>query len=1274
MDSLNVKEKRPRVAADRNRMVSQDSLELIAPKRELNLIHNSMRFSTWLGLAILLVGAFACPVLLTAAELSGVVRAADQLVPGATVTARRGESKVTTFSDENGRYTMQLGPGVWDIEIGMFEFTPATGQVIIGGAGGDPVGVSGMVRDWVLNMPKLGDRGGPAAATPPVAQTAAAPTPASTAPPRVPGGNRAGGGRGNRGYGGGYGGAGGANGRGGGRGGTGQQQPGFQSAAVRATTEGQQAAANDLAQQADPAAQAADFGDDEAITVRGSTSGGLTQSSDDEERRLRALGGGRGGPGRPGGQPGGQQGGAVSAAQGLQGGMGLPPGMSATLTNDSLGLGGFGASAINGGFDVGAAGQGAGRGGPGGGFGGGGRGGPGGGSNGGFDASGVPGGGGGGGGGRGGGGGGLGAGGRGQNGRNGRAGRGPFNGQYASFGNRRRTPPPLQGSVALTVRNSAFNAAPYSLNGQSAQKPYSANNSLNATIGGPLHIPKMVNWQRAQFTVSFATSINRNGKNMVGSVPTPAERGGDFSQALTSNTSPAPIYDPLSASPFPNNIIPQTRFNPAAAGLIQYFPNPTYASIVQNYRFVITDPSTSHNVGVRFNAPLSNLSGNQDRLNFNFQSQQQSSDSHQLFGFLDTGETAGLSFSAGWSHSFKPRLNNNATFSVSRSRSQNSPFFAFTQNIAAQLGIAGTSQDPVNYGPPSLSFTNFSGLSDGTPNLTRNQTATFSDTFTYVMKRKHNLTFGFGYNRLQQDSQNFQNARGSFAFSGLLTSALDSAGQPVKGTGFDFADFLLGFPQSSSLRFGSSNNYFRSWSTNWFAQDDFRVNAGLTINLGLRYEYFAPYTELRGHLANLDVSPGFTAVSVVTAGQNGPYSGRLPSSIVRPSPKNFSPRFGLAWRPFKKRAVLLRAGYSIFYSGSSYAQIAGQLAAQPPFATSASLSTSVTAPLTLQDGFATSPTTPTNTYAIDPNFRIAYAQTWNITLQHTLPHGLVIDTEYIGTKGTHLGIVDNPNRSTSSITNQQLQIANATSFTYQTYGADSSFNAAQVRVTRRLSRSVSANALYTFSKSLDDASSFSGTGGTVVQYLDNRYLERGLSTLDQRHNLTTGFQLSSPVGVRGLLRNGGWKTQLLKSWNMQSNISATTGTPLTARVSGNLSNTGGLAAGGTLRAQATGLPIGVDGDSYFNTLAFTTPAAGQFGNAGRDTIPGLFRVAVNASMNRSFRFGESRRTLTFTINATNVLNHVTITSIGTTVNSTSYGLPTAASGTRGVTLSTRFSF
>ena len=1191
-----------------------------------------------------------CGPLLTAAQYNGSVRAADTFVPGATVTARQGDRKVSVFTDENGSYAMDLTPGVWDIQVEMFEFTPAKGQATIGSAA--------VTKNWVLTMPKLAQRGGT-----PAAPSAQAPQTAATPPAQVGGRGGAGAraGRGGFGVRGGQTAQGGRGGRGaaGGQGGQAQPQPGFQSAAVRPTLEGQQAAPGADSQPAPDVSRDADFGSeaDDAFLVNGSTSGGLAQSGVDEARRQQMMAG-RGGPGGPGGG-----GGGVSAAQGLQNSVGLPPGMSASLTNDSLGLGGFGADAINGGFGVGAAA--AGPGGPGGPGGRGGGLGPGGGAAG-FGGAGGGGAGGGGGGRGGGGGGGRGGGGAGGRGAAGRGGRGPFNGQFASFGNRRRNAtPPLTGSLAITVVNSAFNAAPFSLNGQAAQKPYSANNRLNANIGGPLVVPKILNWPRAQFTVTFATAIVRNGRSMLGSVPTLAEIGGDFSQIANV------IYDPTNGAPFPNNKISPLRFNSASAGLLQYFPNPLYPGIVQNYRFVITDPSNNHTVGIVFNAPLNN----KDRLNFNVQTQGQSANSHQLFGFLDTSTGSGLSSRTGWSHSFKPRFNNSATFSLSRNIGENAPFFAFQRNIAAQLGIVGPYQDPLNYGPPSLSFTNFSGLSDGAPSLNRNQTAAFSDSVTYVARRKHNLTFGYTYNRLQQNGENFQNARGSFSFSGLLTSALDAKGQPVKGTGYDFADFLLGLPQTSSLRFSSSNNYFRSWSTSAYAQDDFRVSAGLTINVGLRYEYFAPYTELRGHLANLDVSPGFTAVAVVKSGQNGPYSGNLPSSIVRPTPRDFSPRLGIAWRPSPKRNTVIRGGYSIFYSGSSYAQIASQMAAQPPFATTASFTTTTAAPLTLQNGFSGSPsTTVTNTYAIDPNFRIAYAQTWNFTIQNTLPHGLVVDTEYIGTKGTHLGIVENPNRSAGTVSQQQLTIGNATSFTYQTYGANSIFNSGQVRLTRRLSRSVSASALYSFSKSIDDASSFNGTGGTVVQFLNNRSLERGLSTFDQRHNLSTTFQLSSPVGVRGFLRNGGWKATLLKSWNLRGTFSATTGTPLTAHVAGNLSNTGGLAGAGSLRAEATGLPIAGIGGAYFNTLAFTTPPAGEFGNAGRTTIPGLFRTAVNASMNRSFRFGETRRNLTFSINANNVFNHVTITSIGTTVNAANYGLPTAASGTRSVTLNMRFSF
>jgi hypothetical protein len=1142
---------------------------------------------------------------LYAVQYSGSVRAADQYVPGATVTATRGSDKITAFTDENGRYSMELAPGVWDIVVEMFEFTPAHAHITAES--------ESLHKEWTLEMPRAGERPGAAAVVKAI-------PPAATARNNRPQFRS-----------------------GGGRGGPGQSGPGrgpdrgFQSAAVRAAAPATNGQPSAVAETLD-AAPAVDAGDDEAFLVNGSTSGGLAAASDDESRRQRQAGGGRGGPGGPGG------GFNDGGSPGING-LGVPPGMSGLTGNDSLGLGGFGASAINGGFSVGAAGDGgfggAGGGGRGGGGGGGGRGG-------------------------GGGGGGRGGGGRG-GGRGGpNARRGPYNGQFASFGNRRRTQPAYTGSVSLTTQNSVLNAAPFSLNGLPSQKPYAAHNNFTGTVGGPMVIPKVLNWQRASFNITYQGSLNRNGSNLVGSVPTLAERAGDFSAAKTNSV--VNLFDPSTGAPFPGNVIPSSRINPAAAGLLNFFPLPTYPGLVQNYRLISTVPSSSQSIGVRLNAPLTN----KDRLNFNIQYQDRSSKSRQLFGYLDSTEGYGLSASAGWSHSFAPRFNNSANVTFSRNNSKNAPFFAYSQNVAAQLGITGTAQDPINFGPPSLSFTNFSSLSDSTASVGRNQTTNFTDSITYVVRRKHNFTFGFLYRRLQQNSLNYQNSRGSFSFSGLLTSSLGANGQPLQGTGFDFADFLLGLPQSSSLRFGGANNYFRSWAASGYGQDDWRVLPGLTLNLGVRYEYFAPYTELYGHLANLIPNAQFTSVSVVTSGAGG-----LPTSLVRPDNRALSPRIGVAYRPWAKKSFLIRTGYSIFYSGSPYAQIATQLASQPPFAKTASISTNLADPLTLENGFAAAPSqTITNTYAIDPDYRLSYAQTWNFTIQNTLPHGLVVETEYIGTKGTELAINEQPNRALpgSSVANPILQIPNASGFTYLRSGANSTFNAGQVRVTRRFTRGISATALYTFSRALDDASSFNGTGGTLVQYLDNLHLERGPSSFDQRHRLQTTFLFSSPVGVHGMMRNGGWKTTALSGWTMSGTFSATSGTPLTAYVSGNLANTGGLAAFGNSRAQATGLPIESGDGGYFNPAAFTTPAPGQFGDAGRNTIPGLVQIAVNTSLNRAFRFGDSRRQLQLRINATNALNHVTITSIGTTVNSATYGLPTGASGTRNVSLLLRYNF
>ena len=297
-----------------------------------------------------------------------------------------------------------------------------------------------------------------------------------------------------------------------------------------------------------------------------------------------------------------------------------------------------------------------------------------------------------------------------------------------------------------------------------------------------------------------------------------------------------------------------------------------------------------------------------------------------------------------------------------------------------------------------------------------------------------------GYRRMQNNPLSYANSRGSLSFGGLLTSGFNADGTTLPNTGFDFADFLLGYPQTTSRRVGDSNNYFRGQAYNWYAQDDFRVSARLTLNLGLRYEYFTPYTELQGHLANLDVNPALTAVSLVTAANPlGAYTGQFPAGLVNPDRNNYSPRVGFAWRLSNKNSRLIRGGYSIFFSGSAYSQIATKMAAQPPFANSASLSTSLTDPLTIQNAFPNvSGNTIANTFAIGKNYKLAYAQTWSLAFQQTLPQNILMELEYIGTKGTGLDLLDGAQRIAAQFSPQRYcRTAAPPRFTYMTDHADS---------------------------------------------------------------------------------------------------------------------------------------------------------------------------------------------------------------------------------------------
>jgi hypothetical protein len=347
------------------------------------------------------------------------------------------------------------------------------------------------------------------------------------------------------------------------------------------------------------------------------------------------------------------------------------------------------------------------------------------------------------------------------------------------------------------------------------------------------------------------------------------------------------------------------------------------------------------------------------------------------------------------------------------------------------------------------------------------------------------------------------------------------------------------------------------------------------------------------------------------------------------------------------------------------------MAQQPPFAQVLSVSSAAANPLSIVSGFlgASNPGAVA-TYAIDPNYRIGYAQTWTLSVQHDLPMGMFGTIGYLGTKGTRLDQQFLPN----SVPPGAPQSALPQGYTYETSNGNSIYHAAQFQLNRRFRSGLGANASYQFSKSIDNAGTGGrGQGGTpVAQNWLDLSAERGLSSFDARHNLTVGAQYSSGMGRTGGTLVNGWKGALIKDWTLSSNITLRSGNPFTASLGGSRSQVLGTAVSNTVRADATGLPISVAG-MLFNSAAFTAPRAGLWGDAGRNTIPGPTTFSLNGAVGRVFRLGE-RRSADLQFQAQNVLNHVTITRWGTVLGANNYDLASSAAGMRKITVSLRFRF
>jgi hypothetical protein len=255
-----------------------------------------------------------------------------------------------------------------------------------------------------------------------------------------------------------------------------------------------------------------------------------------------------------------------------------------------------------------------------------------------------------------------------------------------------------------------------------------------------------------------------------------------------------------------------------------------------------------------------------------------------------------------------------------------------------------------------------------------------------------------------------------------------------------------------------------------------------------------------------------------------------------------------------------------------------------------------------------------------------------------------------------------------------LRIAGVQPFIWESSGATSILQSVSFRLRKRLTQGFAAAGTYTWSKSIDDASSMGGDS-VVAQNDQDLAAERGLSSFDQRHRFLGDVVFELPFGPNKKWFTDGACAAVLGGWVLNGNMQFGSGTPFTARV---LNNRGDVARGanGTLRANYDGSPIAIADPTttlYFNTSAFSIPPLGTFGNAGRNTIigPGISNVDIGLTRNIN---SAQHRGLSIQILANNIFNTVQFASIDTVVNSPTFGRVTAARAMRRVQILTRFRF
>ncbi len=763
-------------------------------------------------------------------------------------------------------------------------------------------------------------------------------------------------------------------------------------------------------------------------------------------------------------------------------------------------------------------------------------------------------------------------------------------------------------------------------------------------VGGP------VTRDRTFFFVNYEGQHLRRAQTQTFSVPTAALRAGDFSDVAT------PICDPVtrtgegSCTPFVGNRIPTGRLDPVARAILAKVPLPTSGGTVQNLLSVEDEVNPMQQFTLKIDHRLADDDSLYGRVTVYRVDDTQPFGTTSLHEALVPGfgrrvTTHSESVAIGYTHTFNSRWLNEVRFGYLGARGgQVSPNQGV--DFAAQSGLEGVTPDRADMGYPQASFGGLFGtIGDPTSFVSRDDRSYELYDNIIFDRGRHRLKFGGYLFRLAFNPVNPTNARGSFTFNG-------------QWTGNAFADFLLGYPSSADVGIGRADEHGRTTWFHSYAQDDWRVNANLTVNYGLRYEVNGQMTDVDNRLSAIDIPGGRFVIASDDEGRLSPTATSLLSQIpipyvtskdagwtqglLRPSYLRFAPRLGVVWAVGDERKTVINAGVGVFLNQWAYS-VQQALAQSLPFFGSRTVTAA---------SDAVQPTHRTATVLLAPStgtasgntmnwdFRTEYARNYAASVQRQLgPRTLIelslLRSAIIGADSSTVLNVPNPGPGAIGPRRPIPQLANVTAIRWDGY---SIFNGVTVRAEQRLSRGLAFTALYTWSKAVDDASDPGGTASEANLPQDSRNMaaERASASFDHRHRFVANVTYAIP----SLSGSGdGLVSKLSSGWSVNGVATLESGAPFTVNIGTDRANIG---AGPAQRPDQICDP-NVGGartsQQWFNTDCFVLQPQYAFGNSPRNSVVAPGYADVDVAVQRDVALPERMR-LELRCEIFNLLNRV----------------------------------